>query len=494
MAEEKKDDEEKPEVVESAPESEEPTSTEAAKIPTGEDGLPDFFGTGGGGEDIIDLVGSTSGAVVTGDGASGAVVTGEGSGGTATMVCEITEKLTGLGLGADKIEKIKALGAETVADLSSLTESDLTGMEIPVLKARRIVKDLNGASERADAVTATAATAATNATAALDFGSLLPNVPDDSSWLDSLRTGGVLNPQIGHSIVVTAVKAALADSVGLYDVPETIVAAMEAHIEVTEELASKEFFALRKQLKRRSYGDLFEAIDGLDGSFITNARRNELLSRIRETLWPAIKTFNDALTGWQETWMAGAGNPAGMMAMILGGAGGGGMMPPGMMQPPDCGILRDAAESVNDKLNKLFRGTGVQVASALAFEANTIQKVLQNPRIPTLCGVTTRDLLLKKLKLDVPATYKRLELNLTRFLMAIMSTNDIPGGEEELRYFGTLFALGRQIPWGDLPTGGKVRRTKGTKKLRDIEKDVNARLHGRRLKGIGEDYDEEVDD
>jgi hypothetical protein len=300
--------------------------------------------------------------------------------------------------------------------------------------------------------------------AAMNMDAVLPSVPNDDSWLNSLRAGGVL--KIEQSTVISAVRAALADRFGLYDIPKALVGAMEEYVDVTEEQVGEEFWQIRKQLTRRSYGDLFQAIDGLDGSYVTDKRKNELLSRISDNLWPAIFTFNESLAGWQESWMQGAANPAMMVAAMAGLAGGGVGMPPGMMQPPDCGVLRDAAETVNDALNRTFRGTGVQITAALAYEANQIKAMIENPRLPMLCGQPNRELLLKKLKVSVPAIYPRLETNLTRFILGIMQTDRVPAGNDELQYFGTLFMLGNQIPWEDLERhsfrdSGKGRRPRG---------------------------------
>lgn len=370
------------------------------------------------------------------------------SGATAVVappveVDSITAKLNELGVtAADTIERIKGLGAESVDDLSSLQEADLTGIGVPTLKARKLVSALqNGKAAATPGVDMGAA--------AVNIDTVLPSVPDDSSWLNALRSGGVL--KIEQSTVISAIRAALADRFGLYDIPRKLVGAMEAFVEVTEEQVGEEFWQIRKQLTRKSYGDLFQAIDGLDGSFVTDKRKNELLGRIDENLWPSIVSFNSALAGWQDAWVQGAGNPAMMMSAMASLAGAGGVgMPPGMMQPPDCGVVRDAAETVNDALNRTFRGTGVQIAAALAFEANGIKAMLENPRLPMLCGLPSRDMLLKKLKVDVPATYPRMETNVTKFVLGIMQADKVGAGNEELQYFGTLFMLGSQIPWGDL--------------------------------------------
>lgn len=371
----------------------------------------------------------------------------------------ITARLAELGItDADTVGKIKGLGAETVEDLNGLQESDLVGVGVPILKARKVVAGLKPAPPP----TAPATNGAFGAVASFD--SILPSCPDDASWLNSLRSGGVL--KLGQDTVISAIRAALADRFGLYSIAKRLLEEMEAYIDVTEEQVTEEFWAIRDQLTKKSYGDLFAAIKGLNASYVTDGRKKELLKRIDEAMWPAVIGFNDSLVAWQEAWMQGGMNPALMMGAIASLAGGGGgVMPPGMMQPPDCGVLRDAAETVNDAINKTFRGTGVQITAALAYEANEIKKMLENPRLPMLCGMPSRDLLLKKLKVDVPPTYPRMEQNLTRFVLGILQVDRVAAGNEELQYFGSLFMLGSQIPWNDLegvrPTFGRGRRPAG---------------------------------
>lgn len=347
----------------------------------------------------------------------------------------IDKTLGEYGLDAEQIAKVKELGAETVEDLNSLVESDLTGIGIPVLKARKIVTDLKPTVEMP-------------MDASLSFDTILPQVPDDESWLSALRADGTL--KVAQSTVISAIRAALADRFGLYTIPKKLVAAIEDYVDVTEEQVTQDFWAIRKQLTRKSYGDLFAAIDGFDSSYVTNARKDKLLANISENLWPAIIGFNDALVNWQESWMQGAANPNMMIAAVMANSGNGVGLPPGIMQPPDCGVLRDAAESVNNALNRTFRGTGVQIAAALAYEAKEIKTMLENPRMPSMCGVPSRELLLKRIGVAVPATYPRMEQNLTKFVLGIMRVDQIAAGNEELQYFSTLHMLGAQIPWGDL--------------------------------------------
>jgi len=361
-----------------------------------------------------------------------------------TFVDAVYAKLSELSVPHEVIERIKSeLGAETVEDLASLTVEDLTGGSImKKLPARKLVLAL------APVKPAEVAAPAPSAVSTVSFDSVLPPVPSDESWLEALRTGGVL--KIEQSTVISAVRAALANRTGLFTIPDTLVNLMEKFADDNEEQVDPEYFKMRKQLTRRSYAEIFAAIDGLEGSYVTEARKKQLLARVDEKLWPAIIAFFSQLKQWQEAWMQGAANPAIIMSAVLAASGGMGAMPPGMIQPPDTGILRDYADAVNDAVNKVFAGTGVQIAAALAYDAAKIKETLANPRLPALIGAPNRDQMIRQLGVAVSATYPRLEQNVTRFVLSILQVKDQSAGNEELQYFGMLFMLGSQIPWAEL--------------------------------------------
>ena len=354
----------------------------------------------------------------------------------APVVDEIATKLQEFGASDDVITKVKDLGVESVGDLANLTETDLVGAGLPVVKARKLLAAVKPAPSSVD-------TAVMNSAA---FDGLLPSVQDDESWLKALKTGGVL--KVDQSTIIAAVRAALAKRVGLYDVPAKLVEAMERFAEESDEQVDPTYFALRDMLTRRSYGDIFSAVPGLSGSYVTEARKKQLLTRLDQYLWPNLAGFNAQLKGWQESWMQGAANPAMMMMALVGG--GAGALPPGVMQAPDTAVLRDAADAVKDAVNRVFAGTGVQIAAALAYEATEIKKSLEDPRLPALVGVANREQMLKKLGVAVPATYPRLETNLTKYVLAVMNLEDQAAGQEELSYLGALFMLGNQIDLGQL--------------------------------------------
>lgn len=322
----------------------------------------------------------------------------------------------------------------------------------PIAVANMAIKQLR---EVAPAAPAAANLAAANFAVATD---LLPTVPTDESWLSALRAGGVL--KVEQSTVISAVRAALAHRAGLYEIPDRLVGLMERFAESNAEPAPQEFFKIRQLLLRRHYGDIFEAIDGLDGNFVTQARKNILFQRTDQILWPAMLSFHAQLKGWTEAWNQGASNPAVLVgaiaSMISGGTGAG--MPPGMMAPPDTGTLRDAADAFNDDMNKVFAGTGVQIAAALAYEASRIKTMLENERLPILIGAANREQMLRQLGVEVSAAYPRLETNLTKFVLGIMKAKDVAAGQEEVHYFGALYMLGMQIPWDQLNFGKRSPR------------------------------------
>lgn len=362
-----------------------------------------------------------------------------------TKIETVEEVLKGYGVGDDIIAKIKTdLGAESVDDLVSLTESDLVEVGMPKLPARKLLKALQPVV--IDHVNP--ATAGVVNAASFD---VLPVVPTDSSWLEALKAGGVL--KVDQSTVISAIRAALAHRAGLFTIPSMLAKKMEQFADENEEQVDPEFFKIRQEMTRRSYAEIFEAVPGLDGNYVTEARKKQLFARIDEHLWPAIIGFYEQLKQWQEAWMQGVANPAMMLSTFMTASSGVGVMPPGMMQPPETGALRDYADSVADAVNKVFAGTGVQIASALAYDATKIKETLANSRLPALIGVANRDQMLRQLGVAVSATYPRMEQNLTRYVLAVMQVKDQPAGNEELQYFGSLFMLGSQIPWNQLDGG-----------------------------------------
>lgn len=342
----------------------------------------------------------------------------------------IVAKLQEFGISEEVIDDLDQLGVNNIDDLSLVTEADLVGIGVKPIQARKLLASLTP-SQDADIMGAIPGMMATY--------DVLPTVLDDSSWLESLKAGGVL--KVDMASVMSAIKASLASEVGLYKVPEILVGAMNEYAEESEEPVGEDFFKLQKLITKRAYADIFAAIDGLDGNFVTEPRKKVFFSRVKSTLMPAIGSFYRQLEQWYKSYLEMANNPGAIVAAISGR----GM--PGMMQIPDMSGLRDYAEAVNDAINKTFAGTGVPVASALAYDAMQINKVLSNPQLPALVGAPNKEQMLKKLGLAISSTYPRLENNFARFVVSILQVKDQPDGEAGVQYFTQLYAYGSQIDW-----------------------------------------------
>jgi hypothetical protein len=277
--------------------------------------------------------------------------------------------------------------------------------------------------------------------------SILPNLPDETSFIEMLKVGGDL--KVGKTEVLSAVKAALAKQVGLYELPGALLKKMEEFSEEQEEPCGKEFFEVQKLLTEKKYGDIL-AVIGVTGSFISEGRKNAFLAKLDEYLWESLKSFHLQLNAWQKTWMEGAANPAIMMMAL---AKPGGALPPGIADPPDVSPVRVSGEEVINKINKVFAGPGIPVARAMAYDATRILGIIENPKILTQTGYTTKDQMLKGLGVAVGSEIVRMEQNITRYTLAIMSLPEV-AADDELMYLTAMLRLDGAIPWDKLGAKG----------------------------------------
>jgi len=330
---------------------------------------------------------------------------------------------------------------------------------VPSAKLKLAVRNLRKVEEAA-----TVAASQFSAPASFDT---LPVVPDDGAWIEMLKTGGIL--KVSQGVVISGIRAGLANRTGLFDLPKLLSSRMEEHAEELEEPVTDEFYKLRNMLTKRSYADIFSAMENVDGTFASQAKKTALLNRCDVMLWPALSGFQGQLQGWTESWQAGMNSPGMMMTAIAAMAtGGNAAMPPGMMQPPPTDTLRDAADGVVDSINRMFAGTGIPVAMALAYDAKCIKDVVENSSLPTLVGAANREQMLKMLGVNVSADYVRLERNLTRFVLGIMELPKLTAGNEEIAYITSLLMLGSQIPWDKLSAGNE-RNTSRRRSSRNEE-------------------------
>ena len=357
----------------------------------------------------------------------------------------VVEKLSSFGISNAAIHYIEdELGVSDLSDLTLLDEGDLIKAGVKPVQARKLLAELKKGTSATTGITDAGKQAIQS-----QLETLLPAIPSDESWLNALKTGGVL--KVDESSYIAAMRAALADRAGLYKVPTALADAMEKYADETEEQVDPTYYALRQSLTRRRYGDIFAAIPGLDGSYITDARRKEFLKRIQDTLWPELAASYRALDNWYQTWRASFADPSMLIAAISGGLGGHAGV--NMVTPPDTSPLHDAGDTLVDAVNRVFRGTGIQVAAAMAYDANLIRKTLEDPRLPSMVGVKNRDLMLKKIGINVSSNYVRLEQNLVKYMLSFVN-HDTVTSDVETNYFVALWQLGTQIDWNSLGLNG----------------------------------------
>ncbi len=344
--------------------------------------------------------------------------------------------------GASALEALSDSAAVLIEDLQNVLVTN--GPLIPLGIFRKHVDKLRGPRNISSDPIGTS-----SSTSSFD---VLPPVPEDASFLEMLKVGGVLKPE--KTEVIAAIRAGLAHKLGLFELPELIVGRIESFAESQDEPVVESFYKLRKLVVSRSYAEVLSVI-GVEGSFVSEGRKKAFLARVDENLWMEVKSFYGQLTSWQESWMATAGNPSMALTMLAMAQSGGrsAPMPPGMLQPPETSAVRDAAEEVINKINRVFAGVGIPIARALAYDANRIKSVLEETTLPAAIGATNREQMLKMLGITVGADYVRLERSVTRFVLAIMELPKVSSGNEELSYLAAMITLGASIPWDKLPDG-----------------------------------------
>ncbi|MCW3097798.1 MAG: hypothetical protein JWL77_3416 [Chthonomonadaceae bacterium] len=368
-----------------------------------------------------------------------------------TTIDDVTERLQAL-VGEPGSEAIEALRNEEYtpfADIQAVLNN------VPSARLRKAVAE----NLRAKPEDTSGPVLAPRTNLSLDASlGILPNVPDDASLLAQIKANPSL--KVSQSTVILAVRAALAERCGYFQIPILLVDRMEHYAESLEEPVSEDFYKLRKLVTQRDYAEIYEGMPGVDGNFVSQKRRDVFLRRLDILLWPALTSFQTQLKAWGESWQQGVMSPTTTMALLFGGASRE-SLPPGMMQPPPTDSLRDAADAVNLQINKVFAGVGVPVALAMGYDSLKIKEVLENPSLPAQVGTANRDQMLRLLNVAVTPDYPRLEENLVRYLLAILRYPSV-APDAELGFLTALTMLGGQIPWDKLTAPISTARRNAT--------------------------------
>lgn len=333
---------------------------------------------------------------------------------------------------------------EILADEESATTDDLKGAlvngecKIPVGVFRKNLHILRGQPAKQEKTE----TAPQN-TGIVGFPTdILPSVPDDESFIAALKIGGTL--KVEQADIIAALKVSLAKRVSLFELPERLRKAMEDYADTLEEPCSESYYQLLKMIGKRDYGEVLSVI-GVSAHFVTEAKKKAFLAKVDEHIWISLHDFQQVLNSWNDIYTKQNNNLGAIVSLIQGGGIGAGM------QIPDTSMLRDASESVADRMNKVFAGPGIPVARALAVEALGIKEILSSPSLPLSIGAPSKEVMLKQLGLDAAANdYIRLEQNLIRYVLGIIGYQKVTPGQQELSYLMALLQLGSAIPWDKL--------------------------------------------
>lgn len=365
---------------------------------------------------------------------------------------ELKSKLNELGVTEEEtLKKLEELGVETPEDLSMLGEDDFVKAGVKLVKARKLVNALRPEEPAEKPVIKTQAPQY-----AMSLDSVLPSVPSEDAWLSSFKVGGILKVQ--KEDYISAIRAALAGKIGVYDIPKALVAKLEEFANQNDEPVGEDFYALNKMLTRRSYAEIFAAIPGVDGTFVTEKRKTALTRKINETLWPALADSYSQLTNWMQMWTttANVGGSGALAAAVLGQ-----QVPPGMMAPPDASFLRDVADDVRSAINKSLSGTGKVVAAAMAYDYVQLKKVLDDPTLPMKIGMANREQMFKALGISVDSSLIRSETSIVRYALGFASFDETVAANTETGYLSALYTLGSQINWAQLGFGNVMPTVNG---------------------------------
>ena len=105
---------------------------------------------------------------------------------------------------------------------------------------------------------ASSASPATNSAVIFTVDQILPSVPADEAWLGVLKSGGVL--KVDQMTYISAVRAFLANRLGVNDIPKRLTDAMENYAISAGEPVSEDYYTLSTMLTRRNYGLLLFGI------------------------------------------------------------------------------------------------------------------------------------------------------------------------------------------------------------------------------------------
>jgi hypothetical protein len=333
----------------------------------------------------------------------------------------------------------RADGVTDAASAKLAREEDWVGWGMPRIRARALVGALQGGGVASPQALA----------------SLLPEVPSEESLLAGFRVGGVA--KVAPTDVVAALRVALAERLGVLALETRLLDAVEAHARQNDEPCPELFYELERALARRAHADVLAALE-LPGSFVSDARKRELIARVAR-VWDALFALQGKIEAWKATWAERSTHAAALLTgqsllAAQGAAGSAAVLP---LDAPDASTVLEAARAVVDAVNRAFAGPGIPVARALAADAAQLRGWLERPELPAAVGASTREELLRKLGIGLTGELARVESSGLQYALGALAVasdaaDTVPGR------LVALHELGATLPWSWLTGAGNAPR------------------------------------
>lgn len=338
----------------------------------------------------------------------------------------------------------ESAGVETEADLLMLKEGDLVEIGLKPVKARRVLKVIADKFAKNEAADQEVADASEMEVMPQPQVSYLRDVPEnDASWLEVLRTANAL--KVSENTYIATVHAALAAKLNVFEAPAKLVTEMEKFAIENDEILSDRFYQVSNSLIQSKYGEIFAAMPGVDGKFVTKARRKETMKRLEQYFWPVLAKSKDVLALWWQTWEK-MNNTSVILRVFMQYKANGGTSNP---RVPDTGMIHEAATELRLSINRALAGAGPVVVTAMSYDYSRIKMALADPNLPREVGLLNHDQLYAKLGLQIGPGAISNERNLVKYVLNMVMADEVPA-EHEMDYFQELYFLAERVNWDTL--------------------------------------------
>lgn len=193
------------------------------------------------------------------------------------------------------------------------------------------------------------------------------------------------------------------------------------------------------------------------GAACTVEERNRFLVRMHEKFWDCLESFYSELEGWRKGRRESQDVSESLASAFSG-----------EVQIYDATQVHNAALALGDTINRVFAGTGVYAATALALDNDTLQRILSEMDFRQF-GVQSREQLLAQLGCAVPAEMMAAEIAISKLVWnAMLVTNQVAGSVDEQRFLIELAAIGTNRPWNQIKSLAVNRKDNKFAKLSGI--------------------------